>query len=526
MTPELEALERVRSANPVPDEEHLGGSDLTSLFAAVEQRRSTMSTGMRERNRSEERPIRRRLVPVAVFAAALLLVVVGIGLVPALLRSNQEIAPADEPATTTVQQATTTTTQEPATTVAPETTVTTEAPAVTTVSGEWALVHEGEGTIVGLPAGGFVVAGENGDRVVWSPDGTEWLDADPEGVIEGDAGGIQHGAVIGDRVVLAGFTCEQPSACPGAMGIWIGDPRTGEWEMVSADDADLISCAGLGAEECDASVDALAASSAGVVVVGSATTGPPIEQGGWLMYQTDWSIWRADSDVSGWIRTDLPDPLGFGSVIWQRVADGEASGEYRYGPVTGYAGGWLMALEVETWPLGGSPFGENLLESFLLRSDDAETWTVVDGAPEVVRGIASGGDAVVAVGGIHSEILYRSADGETWEEVFSEGEDTWFADVTYVEQYGFVALASVPVEPPATPPGDDEMGPGDHDIDLLVSADGRVWSLVGAAATTEARREPRFVAVSGDAILVSGYGSDPEGSSDEGVTGIWMLVTD
>lgn len=49
---------------------------------------------------------------------------------------------------------------------------------------------------------------------------------------------------------------------------------------------------------------------------------------------------------------------------------------------------------------------------------------------------------------------------------------------------------------------------------------------MGAAATTEARWTPESVAVSGDAILVSGYGSDPEGSSDEGVTGIWMLVTD
>ncbi len=93
-----------------------------------------------------------------------------------------------------------------------------------------------------LPGGGFIVSAGNPWRILWSPDGAEWRDADPQRLVRTAPRGLAWEAsrnrfdgpdvmgVAGDRVVvLDGIE----------SGLWVGDPQAGAWEPIYFEIADL-----------------------------------------------------------------------------------------------------------------------------------------------------------------------------------------------------------------------------------------------------------------------------------------------
>ena len=90
-----EALEQLRSANPLPGIDHADAEELVISRSHFEERRLAMTT--RAPKRSEVRSPARRWRPAAVAATAFTVVLVGLGVGNLVLR-NSELPVGDEPA--------------------------------------------------------------------------------------------------------------------------------------------------------------------------------------------------------------------------------------------------------------------------------------------------------------------------------------------------------------------------------------------------------------------------------------------
>lgn len=184
-------------------------------------------------------PPRRALLhrPWAVAGLAAIATLVLIGAATLLLRSD-DARVSDEPASSTTVLETPTSVVETPTTLAavPPPTVAFDD------TGRWQATQLSEpwtGDVIdvaSLPNGGFVVANTTG--VLWSPDGIEWIDADPQRQVTAatprSAETRGHvpaviSAMGGRVVVLDGID----------PGLWVGDLQAGAWESIRFDTADL-----------------------------------------------------------------------------------------------------------------------------------------------------------------------------------------------------------------------------------------------------------------------------------------------
>jgi hypothetical protein len=322
---------------------------------------------------------------------------------------------------------------------------TTEVPTSTTVatlrtppdfSDGWAPVAVGEPwvqsivDIDALPDGGFIVAATDPWRLMWSPDGTEWFDADPQHQLSdpmewGFRGGPgEHaGPVVlaGGRALILSRATQGVTLGNLPLGVWVGDPREGTWELVSLDLSGLDYLPRLltvGSSDSEAMV--VAASPSGYELVA------------WLI--------DLASGTSQW--HPLP------AVPWEQRWP--AGGGYRSdrsgdsAAVEWFNGRWLVAPSCRFC-------------STVYLSTDGATWTeseirlAADAAPvhEFRPGdgwgtnwldVATGPDAIVAAFffGPHA----YSEDGVTWLALsFPSGSDDWddmWPAVTYSDELGFV----------------------------------------------------------------------------------------
>lgn len=86
--------------------------------------------------------------------------------------------------------------------------------------------------VASLPNGGFVVAVAEGGSVLWSRDGVDWTEADPDGQVSASFAFDLMSALPGDRVaVLTGSGTDAQ--------VWIGDLETRTWESIHLDTAGM-----------------------------------------------------------------------------------------------------------------------------------------------------------------------------------------------------------------------------------------------------------------------------------------------
>jgi hypothetical protein len=222
---EVERLEAaVHGANPVPlVPDLIHTEEAAAVTLLVEQRRRTMTTTPTQTppQATGSQPTRRRSIAWA-FAAGFVLVVLVVGAAALFLRGDN-LPRADEPAP-------------------PETAAITAADnrELATVAAGWQRIGdpwlESEpGSMEPLPDGGFVAAALSehpaGSRVMWSPDGLNWYDGDPQRLLP--PRGVEM-AVIGDQVIILAGEDDTPA------DLWIGNPKTGNWApMVDLDTTGL-----------------------------------------------------------------------------------------------------------------------------------------------------------------------------------------------------------------------------------------------------------------------------------------------
>jgi hypothetical protein len=173
-------------------------------------------------------PIRSRRTRVWALAAAFVVVLVSVG-IAALIWGGNSSSMVDQP---------------------PTTPPVTEPPSTTTAGGEadlpggWEQVASGEPWIESIvdieavPGGGFVVVAEAPWGVFWSSDGVEWLDADPLRQVTAYTPGPGDDPKTGAQVIAA--TDDHVALLDRVnLGVWVGDPRTGEWDLIRFDTIDL-----------------------------------------------------------------------------------------------------------------------------------------------------------------------------------------------------------------------------------------------------------------------------------------------
>jgi hypothetical protein len=374
---------------------------------------------------------------IAVGAAAAVIIVVTIGVL--LLRGlESSIPPADTvPATTTTL---------------PQTTVTTEPALLPTDLFEdatWQQVAVDEpwaSSVIDLDAlsgGGFVVvtAEPSPWSVAWSPNGVDWNEGDPNGVLSGLRGewgtpfGLSDGRgpdldralIADDRVVV--LAEDGPT-------VWIGDPRTSQWQGVPLDTAGILG---------DPSPRAMAANATEVLVVGQDRTANEIV------------AWLVDPDTATSQRTTGPAvEAGLADHITPEIG------------ATWLQGQWiiitdLMAPEGYTDSYGS----ETASRSVMWASEDATTWTEV-ALPEDPAGMLAHGDTglFVSTGPMAADIWY-TPDLITWTHIVDEG-----VSLTDERELGFVV--PTPAEAGYVGVVDvDPSGPGSFWV--AVSSDGRTW---------------------------------------------------
>ena len=227
--------EYMRTANPIPDLDALDADELAFAVAAVDRRRATVMQAPTQ-HRTEASaialspPHRRR---VWAFAAAFVLVLVVVGAAALVLRDD-DTQVTDEPA--------------PPTTIEPTPTTLAEVPPPKVAlddAGWWLATRITEPWIrsivdvASMPGGGFVAVTTGDWSVLWSPDGVEWSDGDPQRQVTAARTAFEPGrseepisviSVMGNRVVVL------DNVDPG---LWVGDPKTGAWESIRLGAADL-----------------------------------------------------------------------------------------------------------------------------------------------------------------------------------------------------------------------------------------------------------------------------------------------
>ena len=222
---EVERLEAaLRSANPVPFTlDPVNTEEAAAVTLLVEQRRRAMTaTPTQTAPQPTGPPPHDRRSRVWAFAAGFMLVLLVVGAVALFPRGDDRPA-ADEPSP-------------------PETASTAAADSrelVTVVAG-WQRIGDSwletePGSMEPLPDGGFVAAAliehPEGSRVMWSPDGLNWFDGDPQRLLPHR--GLEM-AVVGDQVIILAGEDDTPT------DLWIGNPKTGNWEpMINLDTSGL-----------------------------------------------------------------------------------------------------------------------------------------------------------------------------------------------------------------------------------------------------------------------------------------------
>jgi hypothetical protein len=291
--------------------------------------------------------------------------------------------------------------------------------------------------VASLPGGGFVVAVDHSDAsVLWSPDGTDWVEADPQRHVSAEipgglqVQGIRWGqqpqviSVSGERVFILDETILQ---------VWVGDLAAKAWEPVRLDTAGL-----------SGSIEAaaIASNDREVLVVAKWTpTGVPLEG---PFDQTDYVVWLVDQDTGGverqivpWEFTDVH--IGLAAVWFQDrwvIATGDAT---------------VVSRDGITWTIGqkgGDP------------SD-----------PEggIVTSLVAGPDGLITTVCQMHHFTFYSEDGLEWTRVpeneqFPEQAAAGHEGAAYSDELGFVMV----------------FAEGGHDDDPLprldYSQDGRNWS--------------------------------------------------
>lgn len=289
--------------------------------------------------------------------------------------------------------------------------------------------------IAPLSGGGFVAAATNEWSIVWSPDGIEWRDADPQRTVTVPSEWFGSRAnvltAVGDRVVVLDSNL---------IGIKIGDLDTQSWDSIEFDTSDLTG---------DIGVLTVASNGNHVLAIGyeddygdvgsvecaGETPIPAIQDTQYLAWVIDprtGEVQRHSISYNG----DNPDPLARDRLCGAS-----------YGTAVWFKDRWVLNLD-DLWFV----------------SPDATTWTQVPvtGAAPGADPLTAGPDTLLAE---RWNALTYSEDGTDWdwapelEAGMREPSDA----TAYSEVFGYIAT-------PWSDPG------------LYVSNDGRHWQVATRAA--------------------------------------------
>ncbi len=393
-------------------------------LATLELRSRKMDTKYLEQLEPVVQP-RRRLHPALVFTAALVVVLVTVTGGIFLMRGDTQSV-VDEPTTTVAPVTSTvppvTTTAPPPTTAAPPVTV--AAPTPPPLGEGWQVVVEAGNkqptmAVEFVDEIGWIAVG--GPHVMMSANGTNWVEADAEGVILDDAGFLT-GVVAGGPGALAyGRTCEF-QGCPQEPTLY-GSTDGLTWERITSDA--FRGCVGSEPTECYAGIGDLAASSDGsLLAAGPDATSRSGAEGD--PYITESAIWTSEDGVL-WQRHDIElnafAPEGWN--VWSENPEHLIHTGDR----------WLAMLWIGRYVAERDDWDDSAI---LIESADGAEWIVVDTSEAFAEGspnqIVSGPGGVLAIGG---QTTWWSPDGHEWTQSDISG-DYWYDRVIALES-GFLA---------------------------------------------------------------------------------------
>jgi len=469
----------IRAANPIQRVDDLDTDELAHFVTTTHTRRSAITqtpTQHETRPAAPGPPARRR--NAWVFAAAFAVVLLVIGLATLVLRGG-DTPVTNEPATpTTVTDAAVPTTvgveQSPPIEVKPESPMVGVDPDV--FLDAWQQIAVGEAwprsvvDIEALPDGGFVAVTSEPDpwSLMWSPNGIEWHDGDPQRQVPGFPawiGGFNERRsveVTADQVVVLDEV---------NIGVWVGDPQTGQWEPIRLDTSGF---------DGRWRTMALAANASEVLVVAA----EELQDAGDEALSTSSSqivIWLVDISEHTSTRTSLP--------VLTLPIESDTLVE------------WLNDRWIMMVPRGvADPFGCSVWMSL-----DGASWTetaLPDRLAEWCGSSLTAGPSglVVTRSSWGGDDFWHSPDGLDWELAYDRSA---VAKSTYSETLGYVVEVTLDYDPESQ----DEKPAGDsHMVDailtstdgdaIMVSADGRTWHFAGPA-------RPRY---GGDLLLVASNG--------------------
>jgi hypothetical protein len=337
-----------------------------------------------------------------------------------------------------------------------------------------------------LAGGGFVVAATDEWSVLWSSDGIEWRDADPQRQVTvqrlvrfpSDRSHVQAVTAVGDRVAMLDSTL---------LGIKIGDLETGAWEAIEFDTSDLVGEVG---------VLAVAANETHVLVIGYLDAYGSAQKEACAEYDPDgtphimpglpstlpesrYLAWMVDPQ-SGHVQRHSYEAAHQDTPPAQWMASQWAGARLcgrTYASVAWFEDHWVLNLG-EVWAV----------------SPDGQAWTPLDFdevAPVLVS-LTPGANSLLAVSDWMGEALREELEGNPWAEVgpavdWSDTGSEWtritppLLDAAYSESLGYVGTGDGP--------------------ELYTSEDGRTWH-----ATRCIGPEVGDLVASGDRVLGIGSG--------------------
>lgn len=457
----------VRDANPVPCVDDLVGSNAAAAVALlVKQRRRTMTTTPAPPTIQRAAPSwpRRRWSTAWAFTAGFVVVLLGVGAAALFLRDGGAPladAPAPSPTATISHVATSA--------------AAVDRDLIAVVAG-WQRITDpwlADASIDPLPGGGFIAASDtvhvDGSAVMWSPDGLNWLDGDPRRLVPRAR---RDWTVVGDQVIVLAGGDDAPA-------LWIGDPRTGEWEpMLELDTSGLEPELVPGSIRMAAGRDALLVS--GVTPIEAASSGGGIAKIGSFV------VWLVDPELEGATRTRfLVEP-----PIDQRGWGVEWEGDW----YTWFDGRWHVMLSrvLVDWSWG---------ETSLWSSPDGTTWIEEDlpagWRTPVLNAMTVGSSGAVTCAAIDGDEratgTWFSSNGVDWRLLGREN----FCRGAYSDQLGFVFDGG---------PGFYRLSPDGTQLD--------VWTSPFPFDVVEA---------SGNNLIVDAFrGSEYTAAESAGYRGLWL----